>query len=102
METYTLLLLIASSTCVAVLVLVVARLLRMRMRLTPPPRPGGVRLVCVLGSGGHTAEMVRLVRALDPAVYSPRTYVLAAGDTLSEAKLVEAEAGRAGQYSVAR
>ena len=100
MDTYTLLLLITSSTCVAVLVLVVARLLR--MRLTPAPRPGGVRLVCVLGSGGHTAEMVRLVRALEPAVYSPRTYVLAAGDTLSEAKLAEAEAGRAGQYRVAR
>ena len=100
METCTLLLLLTSSTCVAVLVLVVARLLR--MRLTPAPRPGGVRLVCVLGSGGHTAEMVRLVRSLEPAVYSPRTYVLAAGDTLSEAKLAEAEAGRAGQYRVAR
>ena len=46
--------------------------------------------------------MRRLVRALEAAVYSPRTYVLAAGDTLSEAKLAEAEAGRAGQYRVAR
>ena len=34
--------------------------------------------------------------------YSPRTYVLATSDRFSEAKLVEAEAGRAGQYSVVR
>ena len=73
----------------------------------------------MLGSGGHTTEMLRLVCSLDSEVYrwtrilmtvensycyyySPRTYVLATSDRLSEAKLVEAEAGRAGQYSVVR
>ena len=77
------------------------------------------RLCCVLGSGGHTTEMLRLVCSLDSEVYrwtrilmtvensycyyySPRTYVLATSDRLSEAKLVAAEAGRAGQYSVVR
>lgn len=45
------------------------------------------RLLVVLGSGGHTAEMLAMLRALAPATFqrswSRRTYVVSAGDALS-------------------
>ncbi|KXS10087.1 glycosyltransferase family 1 protein [Gonapodya prolifera JEL478] len=44
------------------------------------------RVCIVLGSGGHTAEMMRLVRSLPPSRYAPRKYVLAETDTISEEK----------------
>ncbi|KJE91433.1 hypothetical protein CAOG_02568 [Capsaspora owczarzaki ATCC 30864] len=40
----------------------------------------------VLGSGGHTMEMMDLLRSLDPKRYTPRVYVLAQTDTTSQAK----------------
>ena len=40
----------------------------------------------VLGSGGHTAEMLELCRAMDPARYTPATFALAATDRLSQAR----------------
>ena len=43
-------------------------------------------LIC-LGSGGHTAEMFAILRALDARTYTPRTYVLAATDTTSAVKV---------------
>ena len=42
-------------------------------------------------TGGHTAEMLALVSSLDPAWYSPRTYVVAATDALGPAKAAQAE-----------
>ena len=42
-----------------------------------------VKSFIILGSGGHTAEMLRLVRGMDPALYSPRVYVKASTDTIS-------------------
>jgi beta-1,4-N-acetylglucosaminyltransferase len=59
----------------------------------PPPRPlggrggGALRTMVVLGSGGHTAEMFAILRALDPARYTPRAYVLAASDSTSASKV---------------
>ncbi|CAI7909562.1 unnamed protein product [Closterium sp. NIES-54] len=48
-------------------------------------RPPGDRLstLIVLGSGGHTAEMLCLVGALDHGRYSPRCYIAAATDAIS-------------------
>ena len=46
----------------------------------------------VLGSGGHTAEMFALLRALSPRRYAPRHYVIADTDSTS---LVKAEAHEA-------
>lgn len=46
----------------------------------------------LLGSGGHTAEMLDLLRGLDPAKYGRRTYVVSSGDRFSEAKAEEFEA----------
>lgn len=52
------------------------------------------RTAIVLGSGGHTSEMLRLLSALDLSVYSPRTYYLAETDKFSKEKLQEFEKDR--------
>ncbi|KAI4128486.1 MAG: hypothetical protein LQ338_002716 [Usnochroma carphineum] len=49
------------------------------------------RLLVVLGSGGHTAEMLSLLHDLDPALYTHRSYVLSSGDDFSALKAVEFE-----------
>ncbi len=45
-----------------------------------------VPTLIVLGSGGHTCEMLKLVSALDAEIYSPRTFVVADTDTFSALK----------------
>ncbi|CAO3649290.1 unnamed protein product [Mucor hiemalis] len=40
----------------------------------------------VLGSGGHTAEMMQLVKSLDPIKFTPRIYISASTDSLSKDK----------------
>ena len=44
-------------------------------------------LVAVLGSGGHTTEMLKLVGALSSREYNPRTFVYANTDDMSPEKL---------------
>ena len=46
----------------------------------------------VLGSGGHTAEMFAILRALDPRRYAPRAYVVADTDHTSVSKVERHEA----------
>ena len=46
----------------------------------------------VLGSGGHTAEMFAILRALDPRRYAPRAYVVADTDHTSVSKMERHEA----------
>lgn len=70
--------------------------------LRPRDKPGQTRLCCVLGSGGHTTEMVRLVTSLPPGTFSPRTYVMAETDRFSEAKVEELEMERPGQHVIVR
>ena len=48
-------------------------------------------LLIVLGSGGHTAEMLMILRDLDSATYGHRRYVLSSGDGFSERKALEFE-----------
>ena len=48
-----------------------------------------VSTLIVLGSGGHTSEMLRLITALDTTKYSPQTFMLAETDTSSLSKLKE-------------
>lgn len=45
----------------------------------------------VLGSGGHTAEMMTIVKKLNKKNYSPRHYILASTDSTSEAKVLDYE-----------
>lgn len=47
-------------------------------------------LICI-GSGGHTAEMMRILKKMDLKKYSPRAYVMANDDTTSEVKVNEFE-----------
>jgi len=48
-------------------------------------------LAIFLGSGGHTTEALALVSGLDFARYTPRTYIISDGDTLSTQKAHELE-----------
>ena len=43
----------------------------------------------VLGSGGHTCEMLKLAAALDKDKYTPRTFVVAASDSFSHQKAAQ-------------
>ncbi|KAL4868809.1 hypothetical protein BDV12DRAFT_169085, partial [Aspergillus spectabilis] len=57
------------------------------------PQRSPVHLLVVLGSGGHTAEMLSMLRRmqLDPAKYTYRTYVVSSGDNFSASKAAEFE-----------
>ncbi|KAH8821227.1 oligosaccharide biosynthesis protein Alg14-like protein [Xylogone sp. PMI_703] len=52
----------------------------------------------VLGSGGHTAEMISLIRDFDPKRYSRRTYIVSSGDNFSASKAAEFEARLQSKY----
>jgi len=48
-------------------------------------------LAVFLGSGGHSSEALSLVSALDFSRYSPRTYLVSEGDSLSAQKAIALE-----------
>ncbi|XP_075973634.1 ALG14, UDP-N-acetylglucosaminyltransferase subunit [Anticarsia gemmatalis] len=50
-----------------------------------------LRTIICIGSGGHTTEMLRLVKSMNMTKYNPRMYVLADNDESSEVKIHEAE-----------
>lgn len=52
---------------------------------------GSAKTLIVIGSGGHTLEMLKQVKTLNPKLYSPRLYVMADVDTSSEYKINEVE-----------
>ena len=52
-----------------------------------------IKTLVVLGSGGHTTEMLHLIQTLDPIRYTPLLYVVATTDSTSERR-VEALGGR--------
>ncbi|XP_048352967.1 UDP-N-acetylglucosamine transferase subunit ALG14 homolog [Sphaerodactylus townsendi] len=58
------------------------------------PRSTHVSLLVVAGSGGHTTEILRLLGSLSQS-YSPRYYVLADSDKMSEDKICSFEQKRA-------
>lgn len=57
-------------------------------------------MLIVLGSGGHTAEMLSMLRRmpLDPNTYTFRTYIVTSGDSFSAKKAAEFEATLRAQY----
>ncbi|QGA13474.1 hypothetical protein EYB26_001124 [Talaromyces marneffei] len=63
-------------------------------------RGTSTHLLIVLGSGGHTAEMLSMLRRipLDPNTYTFRTYIVTSGDSFSASKAVEFEATLHAQY----
>jgi beta-1,4-N-acetylglucosaminyltransferase len=54
-------------------------------------------MLCILG--GHTAEMLQLVKSLDPKRYTPRIYMVANTDLLSKEKAIEYEQVRYDKYN---
>ena len=48
-------------------------------------------MVAVLGSGGHTAEMMSLLRDVDPTRWIHRTYIVSSGDSFSACKALDIE-----------
>lgn len=63
-----------------------------------PPHPPRSKddpshLLIVLGSGGHTAEMLSMIRRMDPKRYTYRTYIVSTGDDFSAIKAQEFEDG---------
>ncbi|XP_077287649.1 ALG14, UDP-N-acetylglucosaminyltransferase subunit [Arctopsyche grandis] len=58
---------------------------------THKPRVKNVRTIICVGSGGHTAEMMRILKKMSPEKYSPRMYILASDDTTSEIKVLNFE-----------
>jgi beta-1,4-N-acetylglucosaminyltransferase len=47
------------------------------------PRRTPISTVVVLGSGGHTTEMLQLLQSLNPDLYQPLTFIVAKTDTTS-------------------
>lgn len=68
-----------------VVMLVTLRIQFMLRRPRQHPRSPGtpVHLMVILGSGGHTAEMLSILRNLDTSKYGHRTYVVSSGDDFS-------------------
>ncbi|KAK9138161.1 hypothetical protein Sjap_008755 [Stephania japonica] len=54
--------------------------------------PQSVSTLIVLGSGGHTAEMLNLVAVLQKDKFTPRTYIAASTDNMSLQKASTLEA----------
>lgn len=103
-----LLIFISIVTCLSILTL--TRLLTILLRSRPtslsPTRPPAssahpTHLLVVLGSGGHTAEMLSMLRHLPcfPAKFTYRTYVVSSGDGFSALKAKEFELEMAGSCS---
>ncbi|ETN62116.1 UDP-N-acetylglucosamine transferase subunit ALG14 [Anopheles darlingi] len=67
---------------------------RRRSTSTIAPRSSPARTMIVMGSGGHTAEMLRIVDRLDNACYTPRQYIIASTDKTSVVKVIESEIRR--------
>lgn len=51
-----------------------------------PGAKGSVSVLVVAGSGGHTAEILRLMESLGPD-YAPRSYVIADSDKMSKERI---------------
>lgn len=82
--------------CVTLFVAATLRLLTLLPNRRSKPqslckRPLATRILVVLGSGGHTAEMFRLLKDLDPRKYTHRTYVVSSGDAFSAQRAIEFE-----------
>ncbi|ELR02072.1 hypothetical protein GMDG_05233 [Pseudogymnoascus destructans 20631-21] len=61
-----------------------------------PPRTSPSHILIVLGSGGHTAEMLSMIRYLSLERYIYRTYLVSSGDAFSTLKAIDFERGLTG------
>jgi beta-1,4-N-acetylglucosaminyltransferase len=69
-------------------ILATLRLLFILQPLRGPPHPrkpgsSPTHLLAILGSGGHTAEMLAMLQGLDTRLYTHRSYIVSEGDPIS-------------------
>ncbi|OBT44193.1 hypothetical protein VE00_04831 [Pseudogymnoascus sp. WSF 3629] len=67
-----------------------------------PPRTSPSHILIVLGSGGHTAEMLSMIRSLSPDRYIYRTYLVSSGDAFSTLKAIDFERRLTGAETTTR
>lgn len=81
------------TVCFCILIIRISYLMasKYKNKFVYNPRSNFVKTLVVLGSGGHTAEMLRIVQRLDKSHYSPRLYVYACTDVISADKVKEIE-----------
>ncbi|XP_049869209.1 UDP-N-acetylglucosamine transferase subunit ALG14 homolog [Pectinophora gossypiella] len=60
-----------------------------------------LRTILCIGSGGHTTELLRIMKNLEPKKYQPRLYIVADNDVSSEVKVHKAEEGQT-KYALSR
>lgn len=72
-----------------VFVIFAYRYMASALKSTPKNNPSTIPTMIVLGSGGHTCEMLKLASALDKDKYTPRTFVVAGSDSFSRQKAAE-------------
>ncbi|KAG6934242.1 ALG14, UDP-N-acetylglucosaminyltransferase subunit [Chelydra serpentina] len=87
---------VLGAAALLLLLVVTARLLLARRNRSP--RTGPLSLLVVAGSGGHTTEILRLLSCLSQS-YSPRHYIFADSDKMSEDKIRTFEQKSAETYS---
>jgi len=63
-------------------------------RKTVAKRIHPLRTGIVIGSGGHTTEILKMIQNLNSVNYSPRIYIMASTDTSSEVKIHQIEETR--------
>ncbi|KAI9205095.1 oligosaccharide biosynthesis protein Alg14-like protein [Polychytrium aggregatum] len=86
---------IAVSCLTLLLVRVISLLFRFSKTLrSEKGRTSPCATCIILGSGGHTSEMFRLLKALPTGQFDPRIYVMAQSDHISDAKMKEFEEER--------
>ncbi|KAJ8870227.1 hypothetical protein PR048_029244 [Dryococelus australis] len=59
-----------------------------------------VKTAVIIGSGGHTTEMLKLVQELKPEKYTPRMYFVASNDTTSEVRILKLEGENKSDYEI--
>ena len=64
-------------------------------------RTASAKTLVVLGSGGHTAEMLTLIEKLDAKRYSPLLFVVAKSDSTSRKRVEATHATKVGASWVA-
>ena len=69
-------------------------------KLPPRVRTSPCKTLIVMGSGGHTTEMLRLLSGLNVDRYRPRVYVLGQTDKMSLEKVEAFEASKGGTAAV--
>ncbi|KAK9268158.1 hypothetical protein L1049_010600 [Liquidambar formosana] len=85
---------ILGSIVIITISFIVIRVLYVIYRSSKPIRtsvPKPVSTLIILGSGGHTAEMLNLLSVLQKDMFTPRFYIAAATDNMSlqKARLLE-------------